>query len=99
MLRLNANHVSWQPNYTRSGGARADRLSGTPNGESICGLGGSDRITGSSGRDRLFGGDGNDTIDARDGTFDVVGCGPGHDSVDADRIDLVGVDCEHVTRR
>ena len=63
------------------------------------GLGGADRITGGRGRDRLFGGEDNDTIDARDGSFDVVGCGPGHDTVVTDRIDLVGVDCERVTRR
>jgi Tol biopolymer transport system component len=98
-LNLNADRVSWQPNCTRSGGPKADRLSGTPSGEAICGLGGSDRITGGRGRDRLFGGDGNDAIDARDGTFDVIGCGTGSDSVVADRVDLVGVDCERVTRR
>jgi hypothetical protein len=47
----------------------------------------------------LYGGDGNDVIRARDGSFDVVGCGPGRDAVIADRVDLVGVDCERVTRR
>jgi hypothetical protein len=35
---------------------------------------------------------------ARDGEFDVVGCGPGRDRVVADRGDLVGVDCERVSR-
>ena len=98
-LGLNADRVSWQPNCTRSGTPTADRLSGTASGESICGLGGADRIIGGRGRDRLFGGAGNDTIHARDGTFDVVGCGPGTDTTHVDRVDYVGVDCERVTRR
>ena len=98
-LGFNAVSVSWQPTCTRSGGPRADRLAGTERTELICGLGGADRITGGPGRDRLFGGDGNDAIDARDGTFDVIGCGPGRDTVRADRSDYVGVDCERVTRR
>ena len=98
-LGVNGSHVSWQPICTRSGGLSADRLSGNSGDELICGLGGPDRITGGPGRDRLFGGDGNDAIDARDGTFDVIGCGPGRDTVRADRSDYVGVDCERVTRR
>jgi Ca2+-binding RTX toxin-like protein len=65
----------------------------------LCGGWGSDRISGGRGSDRLFGGPGNDTIDARDRASDVVGCGPGRDGVRADRIDLVGVDCEVVGRR
>jgi hypothetical protein len=28
----------------------------------------------------------------------VVGCGEGSDEVVADRVDLVGIDCERVTR-
>ena len=48
--------------------------------------------------DRLFGEDGNDRFYARDGEFDVVGCGAGRDSVVADRGDLVGRDCERVSR-
>ena len=51
------------------------------------------------GPDCLFVGDGNDWIDARGGGFDVVGCGPGADAVQADRTDYVGVACERVTRR
>ncbi len=98
-LGFNADRVSWQPICTRSGGRTADRLSGTSSDDLLCGLGGSDHITGGGGRDRLFGGDGNDTIDARDGTFDVVGCGPGTDTATVDRIDYAGVDCERVSRR
>ena len=43
--------------------------------------------------------EGNDRIVARDGRYDVIGCGPGRDSVLADRGDLVGSDCEQVVRR
>ena len=98
-LGFHADRVSWQPTCTRSGGPRADRLSGTTASELICGLGGPDRLAGGPGRDRLLGGDGNDSIDARGGGFDVVGCGTGTDTVRADRTDYVGVDCEHVRRR
>jgi Ca2+-binding RTX toxin-like protein len=88
----------WQPNCTLSGSSAGDVLDGTDGADIVCGLGGDDRITGGTGSDRLFGGDGDDTIDARDGAFDVVGCGTGTDTVHADRSDLVGRDCEHVTR-
>jgi Ca2+-binding RTX toxin-like protein len=65
----------------------------------ICGLAGDDTIDGNGGRDRLFGESGNDRFLARNGSFDVIGCGPGRDTVIADRIDLVGPDCERVSRR
>jgi Tol biopolymer transport system component len=94
----NDHSPDWQPRCTRSGTARTDRLRGTAGAELVCGLGGADRIVGGRGGDRLFGGDGDDTIDARDGAFDVVGCGPGWDTVAADRRDVVGVDCERVSR-
>ena len=64
----------------------------------LCGLGGADVLTGSAGRDRIFGQAGNDRIRARDWGFDVIGCGDGLDVVFADRVDLVGVDCERVSR-
>jgi RTX calcium-binding nonapeptide repeat (4 copies) len=50
------------------------------------------------GKDRLFGGEGADSLNAKGGGFDVVGGGPGRDTVRADRGDRVGVDCEGVTR-
>jgi Tol biopolymer transport system component len=84
----------WQPRCTRSGTSGRDRLAGSSGAELLCGLGGDDRIRGGRGRDRLFGGSGDDRIHSRDGAFDVVGCGPGRDTVLADRRDLVGEDCE-----
>ena len=54
-------------------------------------------LSGGLGNDRLFGEGGNDTFHARDSRFDVIGCGPGLDTVHADRRDLVGKDCERVT--
>ena len=90
--------LSWQPRCTIAGGARGDRLRAGVGGELVCGFGGPDQIVGGPGPDRLLGGEGDDAIDARGGGFDVVGCGQGHDVVKADRADLVGVDCERVTR-
>jgi len=56
-------------------------------------------ISGGTGRDGLYGGEGNDSLRSQDGSFDVVGCGSGRDEVVADRVDLVGVDCERIRRR
>ena len=100
IVRGDANHDSpdWQPRCTRTGTARADRLAGSSGPDLLCAFGGSDRLRGGRGSDRLFGGDGDDRIDARDGTFDVVGCGPGRDLVLADKRDLVGEDCERRQR-
>ena len=91
--------LDWQPRCTVRGTARGDVLRGGTGDDLVCGLGGNDRISGGLGSDRLFGEGGNDRIGAADGTFDVVGCGPGVDSVTADRVDLVGRDCERVVRR
>lgn len=91
--------LSWQPRCTIAGGPRGDRLRGRADGRLVCGFGGPDRIAGGPGRDRLLGGVGDDSIDARGGGFDVIGCGPGGDTVHADRADYVGVDCEQVTRQ
>ena len=95
-----ATHASpdWQPRCTRTGTARADRLAGGSRPDLLCGLGGSDRLRGGRSEDRMFGGVGDDRIDARDGAFDVVGCGPGRDVVLADKRDLVGEDCERISR-
>lgn len=92
------SNPSWQPRCTRTGTKRGEKLAGTPGRDLLCALGGDDRLVGGGGEDRLFGHEGDDRIDARDGGFDVVGCGPGSDVVVADRADLVGSDCERVTR-
>ncbi len=89
---------AWQPVCTRFGTNRGENLTGTPGRDLLCGRGGDDDLVGGPGEDRLFGHEGDDRIDARDGGFDVVGCGPGRDTVQAGRIDLVSDDCEHVKR-
>jgi dipeptidyl aminopeptidase/acylaminoacyl peptidase len=96
---ISAARLSWQTRCTVEGDGRGNRLRGGSGNDVVCGLGGADTITGGRGRDRLFGEEGNDTIVSRDRAFDIVGCGSGHDTAVADRIDLVGVDCERVERR
>ena len=95
---VSAFQPDWQPLCTGGGSARGDRLGGTARVDVLCGRGGADRIDGRRGSDRIFGGPGNDVLLAADGRFDVVGCGAGRDTVRADRVDLVGVDCERVRR-
>lgn len=89
---------SWEPLCTKRGTNGRDVLRGSSRSDVICGFRGNDVIVGGPGKDRIFGEEGNDTIFARDGTFDVVGCGSGRDTVYADRVDLVGNDCERVVR-
>jgi dipeptidyl aminopeptidase/acylaminoacyl peptidase len=90
---------AWQPQCHVSGTSAGDVQHGSALDDLVCGFHGEDTLVGGPGRDRLFGGFGNDTVRARDGERDVVGCGAGRDVVKADRIDLVGVDCEGVRRR
>ena len=89
---------SWQPRCTRAGTRAANVMRGTAAKDLFCGFGGNDTLEGGAGEDRLFGGPGADSLRARDGGWDVVGCGPGEDTVDADALDLVGADCERVAR-
>jgi Tol biopolymer transport system component len=93
------SHPDWQPICTMRGEVGRDEILGTPRADLICGCGGDDRIEGGNGLDRLFGGAGSDVLRVVDGRFDVVGCGPGVETVLADRGDLVGIDCERVRRR
>ena len=90
---------AWQPVCSHPGTERQDRLLGTAADDRVCGFAGNDTISGRTGRDGLYGGKGHDSLRSRDGSFDVVGCGGGRDEVVADRVDLVGVDCERVRRR
>jgi Tol biopolymer transport system component len=62
------------------------------------GTGERDRIHGTNRSDRIYALEGNDTVDVRGGGRDFVDCGPGHDTVSADRRDIVARDCEHVRR-
>lgn len=75
----------------------ADVLLGLNGNDVLSGGRGDDRLDGGPGRDRLFGGPGNDTLRARDGTRDVVDCGPGRDTAVVDRVDRVS-GCELVRR-
>jgi Ca2+-binding RTX toxin-like protein len=74
---------------TLDGGAGADRLEGGD---------GADALIGGAGLDLLIGGAGNDRAEARDRRRDAVECGPGRDTVFADRIDRVDDTCERERR-
>lgn len=91
------------------GDAHGDQLDGGAGDDELSGGMGSDSLTGGPGRDVIAGdrvarcnelhcditqGFGDDTIDARDGEVDHVQCGPGTDTVLADKIDVVATDCE-----
>ena len=91
-----------------AGGSGRDRLNGGSGADTIAGGDGDDRVNGGDGddvlrgdlgRDSVSGGKGNDTLDTRDGVRDTMLCGPGRDTVRADRRDRVGRDCERVSRR
>jgi hypothetical protein len=47
----------------------------------------------------VLGGAGNDTLLARDRAVDTIDCGPGRDTVTADREDRVAFNGERVRRR
>jgi hypothetical protein len=83
-----------------------DRLYGLSGSDVLVGHAGFDLLTGGNGRDLLIGGPGVDVlqggagadrVDARDGGADVVHCGPGHDTVRADRADRLS-GCERRLR-
>jgi Ca2+-binding RTX toxin-like protein len=80
------------------GGDGRDRLRGDQGNDLLRGGAGDDRLKGGPGRNRLFGGPGNDRLIAVNGRFDRLTCGPGVDSVKADRMDLVR-GCERIHRR
>jgi Ca2+-binding RTX toxin-like protein len=80
------------------GDAGRDVLAGGPGNDQLLGGGGSDRLMGGRGADVFLGGGGNDSISARDGRGERISCGPGRDTVVADRGDGVSRDCERVSR-
>ena len=80
-----------------TGGIGRDSLIGGPGDDQFDGGVGDDALAGGPGVDRFNGGFGNDRIASSDGRNETVNCGPGRDTVRADRGDrLIG--CERVTR-
>jgi Ca2+-binding RTX toxin-like protein len=80
------------------GGLGPDRLAGGEQSDRILGGPGDDGINGQGGRDVILAGSGDDLIIANDGRRDAISCGPGRDSVKADRRDRIARDCERVVR-
>jgi RTX calcium-binding nonapeptide repeat (4 copies) len=94
-------------NQTLRGGRLGDLLAGLGGNDVLRGLAGADCLNGGkgndlliggSGVDRFSGGPGKDRILAKDSTRESVDCGPGRDTVVADRKDRLRR-CERVTRR
>ena len=75
-----------------------DMLTGASGDDRVSGGRGEDQIIGGAGRDRLRGGPGSDLIDSLDRARDVVLCGPGRDTLTADRRDRAR-GCERVSGR
>jgi RTX calcium-binding nonapeptide repeat (4 copies)/Domain of unknown function DUF11 len=80
------------------GGRGADRLTGGAGNDRLTGGAGDDTLSPGSGRDAVDAGAGNDTINAVDGVRETIECGPGRDTVRADRRDRLK-HCEKVTRK
>ncbi|MGZ6708429.1 MAG: calcium-binding protein [Solirubrobacteraceae bacterium] len=80
------------------GGAGNDQLFGGLGNDLLDGGPGNDVLSGGLGRDHVIAGAGSDRINVHDGQRDVVNCGPGRDTVTADRKDVLR-NCERVTRR
>jgi hypothetical protein len=85
-------------NDVLTGTAKADRLNGGAGNDRLNGMAGPDVLIGGKGRDTLVGGAGNDRLLVRDNERDVVDCGPGRDTVIADRRDAIRRGCEVVLR-
>ena len=72
-------------------------LDGGPGDDYVDGNRGSDRMVGGDGEDIMRGGNGNDTFFARDGSQDLIDCGPGYDVVKTvDRQENGVFNCEKV---
>jgi hypothetical protein len=76
------------------GSPHNDNLLGNAGANRLAGGAGRDRLVGGPGTDALDGGEGDDGIESADGVHDIVNCGAGRDTVDADRSDTVASDCE-----
>jgi len=84
-------------NDTISAGPGSNAVFGGPGNDTITAGNGRDLLEGGPGRDTIKAGGGNDRIEARDGFRDVIDCGPGNDTAEFDRLDVVR-NCEHVLR-
>jgi hypothetical protein len=80
------------------GGTANDKLTGGKGNDRLSGGPGNDTLSPGAGRDSIDGGAGNDTINSVDGVRESVECGPGRDTVRADRRDRLA-HCEKVTRK
>lgn len=85
---------------TVEGNSGADRVVGGRGADKLRGGEGNDRVVGGKGDDRMRGGKGNDHLDGQDlgaggiGGSDVLDCGPGFDTFEADFDDTVLPNCE-----
>jgi hypothetical protein len=80
-----------------SGGGDDQVNAGDGDDEVTAGVG-NDIVEAGLGVDTINGGDGDDDLRIRDGIADTVRCGAGEDTVDADTLDSIGLDCEKVSR-
>jgi hypothetical protein len=74
-----------------------DVLRGDAGADLLSGGRGADDLNGGAGRDTVKGGAGADRIGTRDGVRDTIVCGPGRDTVRADRTDKAS-GCERIRR-
>lgn len=82
---------------TLTGLGAGDTLSGRGGADKLLGGPGGDKLTGGPAADKLLGGPGADRLQARDGSADVVNCGPGSgDLAVVDGSDKVAGNCERV---
>jgi hypothetical protein len=89
--------VGTQAGETIHGTARADEIRARGGNDRVLAAAGADVIDGGTGSDRIDAGAGNDLVRARDGTRDVVACGPGQDRAIVDVLDVTR-GCEAVVR-
>lgn len=81
-----------------------DRLYGDAGSDTLYGENGDDTVDGGPGLDQIYGDGfyydvgGNDTLNSRDGEKDEVSCGMGVDTVTADALDDIYVECDIVDR-
>jgi Ca2+-binding RTX toxin-like protein len=90
------NVVGTNRSETIRGTPKADRIAARGGNDRVFGLAGNDVLNGGPGRDVVSGGAGSDRLLLRDDNADTAVCGPGSDTVVADRADTVRADCETV---